>query len=321
MLTKIDDVGVRRIINIEGDDEREVSSFFEDSKHAARVQAVTGIAKVRYFSEPSLFQPFIELGERYRALCQNIQDVVAVVVVSQTRDYLFPNMSICLARELGCSTDTVCIDLPFGCSGFGNGLFQAMLMAQNLRGNVLIFLGDKLEPFLGDDLTLRPVFGEAASLVEVAVQVGASALFDIYTDGSGAESIKMTGSIFDPQATHKLHMDGTSVLSFAMAQVPASVQRLVDHFKLTSRDFDGVYLHQANKFVVEKVKGRLPDVIARSAVHNVPGNGNTGPASIPIAMLHLNGAGLLEGNLLTVGFGVGWSVCSAYLKHACIELS
>lgn len=321
MLTKIDGLGVRRIINIEGDDERDVSSFFKDPKQAFRVQAVTGIAAVRYFSEPSLLKPFICLGERYQALGQSIKDVVAVIVVSQTRDFLFPNMSICLAKELGCTSKTVCIDLPFGCSGFGNGLFQAMLMAQNLRGNVLIFLGDKLEPFLQDDLTLRPIFGEAASLVEVGIHAGAAAFFDIYTDGSGAENIKMRGSIFEPQEPHKLHMDGTSVLSFAMAQVPASVGRLIDNYNLASSDFDGVYLHQANKFVVEKVKGRLPCVISREIVYNVPGNGNTGPASIPLAMLHQNGPGLLKGNLLTVGFGVGWSVCSAYLKHANIELS
>lgn len=321
MLTKIDDVGIFRIINVEGDVQKDVASFFPEAKHASRVKAVTGIASVRYFSEGSLLTPFISLGRRYQALGEDISEVVGVVVVSQTRDYLLPNMSITLAKELGCTSEAVCIDLPFGCSGFGNGLFQAMLMAQNLMGNVLVFLGDKLEPFLHDDLTLRPVFGEAASLVEVGPQTGSSAFFDIFTDGSGAEHIKMNGSIFQAQEPHRLHMDGTSVLSFAMKEVPSSVQRLEEAYQLSAEDLSGVYLHQANKFVVEKVKSRLPDFIPRGLVYNLPGCGNTGPASIPLVMHHQHGSGVLMGNLLTVGFGVGWSVCSAFFKNAHIKLS
>ena len=320
MLTTVKNVAIQRIVNVEGDLCLDVNDFFDSESHFKRVSAVTGIEKVRNFSSESMLAPFLELAERHFRNSRSKADVSAIVVVSQTRDHLLPNMSITLSQLIGLGTSVVCIDLPFGCSGFGNGLFQAMLMANNLKGRVLIFLGDRLSPFLGGDMTLLPVFSEAASLVEVAYveAPAAETKFDIFSDGKGKREILMTGSIYS-DSKFQLAMNGTNVLNFAMTEVPKSFERLVDHWGLAEADIDGVYLHQANKFVVDKVKRRLP-IQARSNVYNDCRIGNTGPSSIPLLMEHIHGKGFISGNFITCGFGVGWSICTTHALFDNVEI-
>jgi 3-oxoacyl-[acyl-carrier-protein] synthase III len=310
LITEIEEVEISRIINIEGNVIKKVSDYFDNEAQYKRVSSVTGITEVSVFSDTSILPPFLRLAEEYFSSNRSLSDVVGVIVVSQTRDYLMPNMSIVLADRLGLSTSLVCIDLPFGCSGFGNGLYQAMLMARNLKGRVLVFLGDKITPFLGDDMTLLPVFSEAASLVEVSpVTTGKKNIFDIFVDGRGEADIAMSGSIFGSEP-FQLTMNGTKVLNFAMSEVPKSISRLLDSFVGDVNSLQGVYLHQANKFVVDKVKRRLPAEIPKELVFNDSRIGNSGPSSIPMLIQHINGTGQLSGLIITSGFGVGWSICS-----------
>lgn len=320
MITTVKNVAIKRIINIEGDLSIDVKDFFDSESQFKRVSAVTGIETVKNFSSKSMLTPFLELGERHFNNSRSKADVSAIVVVSQTRDQLLPNMSIILSQLLGLGTSVICIDLPFGCSGFGNGLFQTMLMANNLKGRVLMFLGDRLSPFLGDDMTLLPVFSEAASLVEVAYDEApyAETNFDIFSDGAGKNDIVMKGSIYS-DSKFQLKMNGTNVLNFAMNEVPKSVGRLVDHLGLAEHNIDGVYLHQANRFVVDKVKHRLP-IQTKKNIYNDCRIGNTGPSTIPLLMEHIHGKGCISGHFITCGFGVGWSICTTFGLFDNIEI-
>lgn len=315
MLTFVSNVFVKRVINVLGEVERDVRSFFDDDIAFKRVSHVTGIKKTTQFETQSILDPLVELSVKHFNNNRSKTDIVAVIVVSQTREKLLPNASIILAERIGLSTSTVCIDLPFGCSGFGNGLYHASLMANNLKGTVLLFLGDNITHFLGSDNTLLPIFGDAASLVEVCHthDHNEKVCFDIFSDGSGSEDIQMEGSIFN-QSNFKLSMNGTNVLTFAINQAPSSVNRLVDYFNIDTNFLSGVYLHQANKFVVDKVASRIK-VFDKSIIYNdCSDTGNTGPASIPVLMEKIHGKGKLNGFALSCGFGVGWSVCSAYFS-------
>lgn len=315
MLTSVTNVLVKRVINILGEVERDVSDFFDDDVSFKRVSHVTGIKKTTQFASQSILEPFAELGAKYFENTHTKDEVVAVVVVSQTREKLLPNTSIVLAERIGLPNSTVCIDLPFGCSGFGNGLYHSSLLSKNLKGTVLLFLGDNITHFLGSDNTLLPIFGDAASLVEIChtSNFDEKIFFDIFSDGSGREDIQMEGSIFN-NSNFKLSMNGTNVLTFAINQAPKSVNRLVDYFDIDTSLVSGIYLHQANKFVVEKVSSRI-NFLDKSIIFNdCSETGNTGPASIPVLMERIHGKNKLNGFILTCGFGVGWSVCSAYFN-------
>ena len=322
MLTSVDNVTIKRVSNILGETEVDVRTYFDNESAFKRVSHVTGIKSIRQFQSKSILSPFLQLGIKHFNTGRDKTDVTAVVAVTQTKEILLPNLSIMLAEQLGLSTDVICIDLPFGCSGFGNGLYQAALMANNTKGNVLLFLGDNITHFLGEDKTLLPIFGDAVSLVEVAYsdKDDDTVLFDIFTDGKGCNDIVMKGTIFDDTNNFQLSMNGTNVLTFAMSQAPKSLNRLIEHFGIDSNLVSGVYLHQANKFVVDKVSSRLK-TIDKSLVHNdCSDTGNTGPASIPVLMEKIHGKGMLNGFALSCGFGVGWSVCSAFFKLDNIEI-
>ena len=109
-------------------------------------------------------------------------------------------------------------------------------------------------------------------------------------------------------------MDGMAVLSFTLTSVPRAIKAFLDSSLVDINELGYVVLHQANKMIVDQVAQKLK--ISTSACRFDAGSyGNTGPASIPIALsreLSLKEPSNLKTTMLC-GFGVGLSWAIALL--------
>lgn len=107
-------------------------------------------------------------------------------------------------------------------------------------------------------------------------------------------------------------MDGREVFAFAVRQVPAGIQEVLDKAGTEADDIDLFVLHQANYRIIEGIAKRLKQDISKFPV-NLDRVGNMSSAAIPVLLDELNRAGRLKRGMKLVlsGFGAGltWGAC------------
>ena len=111
-------------------------------------------------------------------------------------------------------------------------------------------------------------------------------------------------------------MDGPSLISFTVAEVPKLIDQILEVAQVDEGDIDLYLLHQATKKMLEQLQLRLgigDDRLPLLLEHC----GNTVSSTIPILIDHLRrGVALRPGmHSLLVGFGVGWSWAGCVWKE------
>ena len=125
--------------------------------------------------------------------------------------------------------------------------------------------------------------------------------FNYYTDGSGRKSVIVPdGGSRNPVNANsfvmedcgdgikrtRLHekMDGTEVFSFAVRYVPKNFKELEENIQLDKEKVDYMLLHQANKFLCEKLRKKI-GFPPEKCPYNIHEYGNTSGATIPLLMV------------------------------------
>lgn len=236
----------------------------------------------------------------------------ALVVCTQTPDHLIPGVASLVHGKLGFAQNCYATDINQGCSGFiyGVHLIGAMIRGDAFQQAILVNADCYTRLIRPDDLTTRVLFGDAATASSFSTKrAGFRLLYSrCYADGTGYEDFVARGSAIsaDEGIAAGIHMNGSSILSFALRVVPDAVNEALKDNGLESNDIRMFAFHQANSFVIGKLayKMKLRD-------YQVPQNcaelGNTVSASIPLLLLeerdNLNCGDLV----LATGFGVGLS--------------
>ena len=103
-------------------------------------------------------------------------------------------------------------------------------------------------------------------------------------------------------------MDGADVFSFALRTVPPTLQQLLEKAGLTIEQIDFMIPHQANKFVLERLRGKLKFPAEKFWI-DMENSGNTVSSTIPIALEGAINQGRVKNGdrVALVGFGVGYS--------------
>lgn len=286
-------------------------------KLVSSVSSITGITAVRR-SPPSHSLSSLAVpacNEIFDNLALKPEDVDAIVVATQTGDFRIPAMACVLQSKLGLRKNVYAIDINYGCSGYIYALHQAqMLLNSGLAEKVLVLSGDIITRYLkADDHAVRMVFGDACAATLVSGANDYISHSEFYSDGSGAEDLIIRYSADDgSQITECLEMNGMAIMSFAVSKVPKLVKSIEAK---AGKSFDRYFFHQANEYMVRCISKKLKLSEDVAPVH-VEGFGNTGPASIPLAIAQERALGRLKDGLL-VGFGVGlsWAGISCDLSH------
>ncbi len=108
-------------------------------------------------------------------------------------------------------------------------------------------------------------------------------------------------------------MNGAEIFSFTQKNVPTVVNRTLERNQMTMNDIDMFVFHQANSYMLNFLQRKIRIPQERFFI-NMENIGNTVSNSIPIALSDAKRQGILHGNILLCGFGVGYSWGGAVIK-------
>lgn len=254
-----------------------------------------------------------------------------VVLCTQSPDYFLPSTACIVQERLGLPTFCGAFDFNLGCSGYEYGLAIAKgFIASGVAKNILLITSEAYNKHLHPrDKGNRTIFGDGATATLVAedgfAEIGD---FVLGTDGSGAENLivktggmaqpeKANDLVFDedgnPRSSDYLYMNGGEIFSFTLMKVPKMVKETVKKNGLAMEDINLFVFHQANQFMLNHLRKKLKIEEDRFFI-NLGNVGNTVSSTVPIALADAKEQGLLTGDVLIAGFGVGLSWGATVLK-------
>lgn len=303
--------------------------IFEDEKEAQKVIASTGIERKR------IVRPGTTASDlSYQAIVQLLDDlnwsadsVDALLYVCTSRDYIAPITSAILQDRLGLRNDCYCLDLPLGCSGWVYGMsnLASLLSHGQLKRGLLVCAETNSLNRSPKDKTVKPLFGDAATVtaLEYDEYYDKPMQFSFGVDGSGYKAVwtefggtrnpitidSITEKEIEPGVIRRgidMVVNGMDVFAFAIKVPPRSLEGLIEHFQIDLGSIDYLFLHQANKYIDERIRKKLK-LPENRVPYCLQDFGNTNSASIPLAMVVCKSDELVSGSYecLGCGFGVG----------------
>ena len=270
----------------------------------------------------------------------NRSTVDAVILCTQTPDYIMPATACVIHGRLGLSTKCMAFDINQGCSGYIYGLSLAKgLVESGQAENVLLLTADTMSKLVHPkDMRVKPIFGDSAAATLISGTYSRTEFlrdFRFGTKGAdfrriivhhGAMRMKyadpevalreVTDNYGNVRSDAHLYMDGKSVLNFTSEVVPLMMYDILRSARLSMDDISNFIFHQANKFMLENIQNicDIPD--DGRYFNNCEDIGNTASASIPNTINRMQERDIVLGKrCLLMGFGVGlsWGGCIADL--------
>ena len=311
---------------------------FYTSEEAAQVIKSTGIER-KHIVPPGMTntdlceKAFLVLIEKLGWLIESID---AIVYVTQTEDYITPPNAFVMHDRLNLSQECLAFDINHGCPGWVVGLstITSLMTSGHIR-RAILFDGDNCTTVnYKFDRESRPLFGDCGTCTALEYDEYASPMqFHIGTNSKDGISLlrknggsrypyslemyktelgKLSGEI--EISNENANMDGASVFSFGISTVPKGIKSFCQHYNIDIAEIDKIVLHQANKFMLDKIAKKL-----KASSEQVPTSlrnyGNTTSASIPLTIVSecASEYSTRKMNTLGCGFGTGLSWASFHV--------
>lgn len=266
----------------------------------------------------------------------NKEDIDLLVFVSHTTDYKLPATAIVLQDKMGLPTSCLAFDITLGCSGFlvGLGVMGNLMASGSFRKGLLMVGNTQSEYASPEDRSMSLLLGDAGTVtaIEYAPEGGDEINISYMSDGAGREFVILPdGGSRNPVneksfvmedcgngiRRSRLHekMIGDEVFSYGTHYIPKVYEQMKEQFNINPDEIDYLLLHQANKFLCEKLRKKLkfpPEKVP----YNIQEFGNTSGGTIPLLMVTELKNQLFEKplNLLAATIGVGFSLGVAQIK-------
>ncbi|MEV7977590.1 beta-ketoacyl-ACP synthase III [Streptomyces sp. NPDC086519] len=249
-----------------------------------------------------------------------------VIVATTTPDRPCPATAPLVAARLGLD-GAAAFDVGAVCTGFVYGLATAAgLIASRVAARVLLIGADTYSTIVDPlDRANAIIFGDGAGAVVLRAghpdEPGAVGHVDLGSDGAHEDLIMVAaggsrrpyahGGEPTPAQRH-FAMRGREVYRHAVTRMAASARTALDRAGRKTDDVDHLVPHQANLRILHSVADDL-GLPRERCVANVDSVGNTGAASIPLALADAAARGRIRpgDRLLLTAFGGGltWGSC------------
>ena len=276
----------------------------------------------------------------FGAAAVSSHSVDAIIFVSQTPDYRLPATACVLQHKLSCSKEALAFDVNLGCSGFIYGLYIAcsMIRAGGVK-RALLLCGDTQSKLSHEgDRNVSFIMGDAGTATILDAEEGACDIGMILrTDGSRSDKLMVPAGGFRMPSTDKtralekqadggvrsqehIHMNGMEIFNFSVTDVVQTLRDFMTRERIAVEDTDYLFLHQANKFMTDKIARKL-GFPSEKVPYSLGEFGNTSCASIPLTIAHhfSNMKHKEKKRCILSGFGVGlsWGVVDITFENLC----
>lgn len=259
----------------------------------------------------------------------NNTDIGLMILVTQSPDYRRPSSASIVQKRLNLPIDCSCMEINLGCSGFIYGLQTAMsLMSASDIKYGLLLMGETASKLVDPhDKSIVMMYGDAGAAVLLERSDDSAEVTTLLrSDGSRYRSIILpAGGFRDMNPSHErfmcsdgierslydIYMDGTSVFSFSITDVPKALTDYLEYTGTSVSDYDVFVFHQANEFIIKQIMRKLK--LQKEAVPiSLDRYGNTGGISVPLTLCDAFGGQSGKKRVLMAGFGIGlsWGVFS-----------
>ena len=293
-----------------------------DDYNAASFSESTGVYKRRYSDSLTLSDLCFAAAKKLMLDLEWSSDTIdAIIVVTQTPDYIAPATACILQYKLGLNKECYALDISLGCSGWVYGLsVVAGLLSNGCMKRALLLAGDARQ---WHNEKIDALFGSAGTVTAIEYNEGSSFRFHFGTDGSGWDALYVPdGGARNPISAKSLEYEnidgkmmtrlqsrmlGMDVFSFGITTAPKSVKKILEHNGMDINQIDYYVFHQANKLMIDTIIKKL-----KLEKEKVPlcmdEFGNTSSASIPLTIVtRMNREMFANKTLLCSGFGIGLS--------------
>ena len=255
-------------------------------------------------------------------------EIDEIIVATDTPEVYIPDTAPYVQQRLG-AREVPSFDLAgSGCAGFVLGLDVARSRALSGEKKVLVVGVELLTRLMNwSDRATCVLFGDAAGAAVVGTTGeggGEFLAFTAGTDGSQAEILGLeaggTRRPFTPEGAqrgeHKdIVMKGREVFKEAVTRMAAASREVLAQAGLGVEDLALVVPHQANLRIIGALQKQL-DIPDDKLAINVQDYGNTGSASVPLALWEARNEGRVgAGDLvLLTAFGAGFHWAAMLLR-------
>lgn len=252
-------------------------------------------------------------------------EIDLIIACTFSGDYIFPPLSAKVQMKLN-ATHAQIFDLQANCTGFLTGLTVAsdrMKIDSSVRHALVIGVELCSRYIDRTDVNTAIYLSDGAgaavlSRTDTDAGIQSSAF---YTDSSNYEAVRMRGGgssfpvygrPFDP-TIDLMEMNGIATWKQAITHLPKIIRKACEKSHVELRKVDFFIFHQANLRLIEYIIKKIGFDMSKTYT-NVQEIGNTGSASLAIAMSEAVTKGLLKnGDILVLaavgaGFNFGASV-------------
>ena len=256
------------------------------------------------------------------------RDIDEIIVATDTQEVIFPDTACFVQHGLGAREVPAYTLGGSGCAGFIQCLDLAASRVRNGSARVLV-IGVELLTRIMDwsDRNTCVLFGDAAAAAVVSSDQPRAELLAAVcgTDGSQIDILKLeVGGIRSPVTSERLErqehrqivMHGREVFRHAVGRMTQGCEEVLAKIGMTADEVDLVVPHQANLRIIRGVAKSL-DVPMEKVYTNVQEYGNTGSASVPLALFEAERDGRLGPGsvVLLTAFGAGFHWAAAALRY------
>jgi 3-oxoacyl-[acyl-carrier-protein] synthase-3 len=251
-------------------------------------------------------------------------EIDLVIACTFSADYLFPPLSAKVHKDLGLRGGQI-YDLQANCAGFVSGLTAASDRMRNdasIRNALVIGVEFNSRVIDRVDVNSAIYHSDGAGAAVLGRTPGAGIIASsFHTDSSNYESVRVRGGgssfplrgrVFDA-AVDLMELNGIATWKQAITHLPTVIRGAFAKAGYTPEEADFIIFHQANLRLIEYLMRKMKFDFAKTYM-NVQEIGNTGAASVAIALSESWEKGLLKkDNLLALaavgaGFNFGASV-------------
>lgn len=254
-------------------------------------------------------------------------DIDEIVLATDTPEMMTPDTAALVQHRLECRSVPTYDLGGSGCAGFVQALDVARSRILVEPKRVLVIGVELISRMISmNDRATSVLFGDGAGAVVLGPDGGRAEVLGVVsgTDGSAAEILTLaaggTRNPFNAQSLasgdyNRLVMDGRRIFIEAVSKMSEAAIDVVEKVGRSMSEVSLVIPHQANLRIIEAVRKKL--ALDEDQVYvNIEEYGNTGSATVPLALWEAVDRGLIApGDLVVLtAFGAGFHWAAAALQ-------